>query len=596
MELTRKIYKGGEYLVAEVSRDDVFTPEDFNDEQKQLADTTEQFVANEVLPNIKELENHDLELMKKLLKRAGELGLMMIDAPEEYGGLDLSKATSMLAAEKISLYGGFYVSYMAHAGIGTLPLVYYGSEAQKGRYLGKIITGEWLAAYCLTEPNSGSDALGAKSTAVLSADGKHYVLNGTKQFVTNGGFADLFTVFAKVDGKQFTAFLVERTYEGVSTGVEEKKMGIRGSSTTQVILEDVEVPVENVLGDIGKGHKIAFNVLNDGRFKLGAAVTGAAKHAFVEAVKYANQRKQFGVPISTFGAIREKVADMAAAVFASESLIYRLAGMIDDRVGIIPKGIPGYYAARQQGIEEYAVECSIAKVFCSEMLSRVVDEVVQIHGGYGFLQEYPAERFYRDERVNRIFEGTNEINRILIARTLLRRAVKGEIPLEMEAGRSREALLGALPRDIDVSRPFSAERALLKNLKHIFLTTAWATATRFGELVKDEQEILGAIADIAITIFALESFVLRAEKICGSVSPTVKNALESAAKIFASYAGEATANAARRAVLYAEEDEIDTKVLDGIQRLARYDAPGLLRAKRQLADAIIADEKYVFGK
>ena len=591
-----QLLKGTEFLVSDGPADTVFTPEDFTDEQKQLADTIEQFVANEVSPNVGRMENHDLSLVVRLLKKCGELGLFLIDAPEEYGGLDLSKATGMLAAEKISLYAGFYVSYMAHAGIGTLPLVYYGSEEQKKRYMRKIITGEWLAAYCLTEPNSGSDALGARSTAVLSPDGGHYVLNGTKQFITNGGFADLFTVFAKIDGKQFTAFLVERTYEGLSAGVEEKKMGIRGSSTTQVILEDVKVPVGNVLGAVGKGHKIAFNVLNDGRFKLGAAVTGAAKHAFVEAVKYANQRMQFGVPIGTFGAVREKIADMAAGIFASESLVYRLAGRIDDTLAAIPKGVPGYYEARQRGIEEYSAECAIAKVFCSEMLSRVVDETVQIHGGYGFLQEYPAERFYRDERVNRIFEGTNEINRILIAKTLLKRAATGKLPMEAEARRAREAILGPLPGDSGVSSPFSAEKALLKNLKHVFAATAWATASRFGERVKDEQEILGAVADIAITIFALESVVLRAEKIRGTVPPSVENALASAVKVFAFHAGEASAVAARRAVLYGGEDDVDTKFLDGIQRFSRYDAPGLLSAKRNLADAALSGEKYPFGR
>jgi alkylation response protein AidB-like acyl-CoA dehydrogenase len=595
MTLTRKIYQGGEYLVAEGSCREVFTPEDFNDEQRQLADTIEQFVDNEVLPNVDRLENHDLDLMVKLLKRSGELGLLMIDAPVEYGGLDLNKATSMLASEKISRYGAFMVSYMVLNGIGILPLIYYGTADQKEKYLEKLITGEWMSAYCLTEPDAGSDALGAKTSATLSADGKHYVLNGTKQFITNGGFADLYTVFAKVDRKKFTAFLVERTFKGVTPGPEENKMGIKGSSTTQVILEDVQVPVENVLGEIGKGHKIAFNVLNVGRFKLGAGVTGNAKHAFVEGVKYANLRKQFGVPISTFGAIKEKIADMTAAIFASESLVYRLAGMIDDRLSTIPNGTPDSYEALQRGIEEYATECAIAKVFCSEMLSRVVDEVVQIHGGYGFLREYAAERYYRDERVNRIFEGTNEINRVLIAGTLLKRGMQGGIPFRREMRIALEALESYAAGERNFTLPYAAEKALLRNLKHLFLAIAGAAVAKFGDRLKDEQEVLSAVADVAINIFVLESAVLRAEKISGIPSFSRKEALAAAVKILAFNTGEETAAAARKATLFIEEGENVGRIMNGIQRHARYDASGLLCAKRQLADAILEEERYIFG-
>ncbi|HEX2709899.1 MAG TPA: acyl-CoA dehydrogenase family protein, partial [Candidatus Deferrimicrobium sp.] len=467
MATGEKILHGGGYLIEDASAGTVFTPEDFSDEQLQLADTTDQFLREKVLPHVEKLENHDFDLMVTLLRQFGELGLLMIDAPEEYGGLDLPKTTSMLAAEKASIYGGFSVAYTAHSGIGTLPLVYYGTKEQKERYLGKIITGEWMAAYCLTEPDSGSDALGAKATATLTPDGKHYLLNGTKQFITNGSFADLYTVFAKIDRLHFTAFLVERTFEGVTPGPEEKKLGIRGSSTTSLILEDAKVPVENVLGEIGKGHKIAFNVLNVGRLKLGACVTGAGKFAFADGVRYANLRKQFGVTIGTFGAIREKIADTAAALFASEALVYRVAGMIDDRLAAVPKGIPDYYDAYQQGIEDYSIECAIAKVFCSDVLALVVDEVVQIFGGYGYTQEYPAERYYRDERINRIFEGTNEINRMLIPGTLLRRAMKGEILLQEEVMKAVGRLSAAAVEA--PSGPFGAEKALLRNLKDAFL-------------------------------------------------------------------------------------------------------------------------------
>lgn len=594
MERKRGVRRGGDYLFADVSAGEPFTPEDFDDEQKQLADTTEQFVANEVLPKVRELENHDLPLMRKLLRRAGELGLLMIDAPEEYGGLELGKATGILAAEKISTYGGFYVSYMAHAGIGTLPLIYYGTDTQKRRYLTRIMTGEWIAAYCLTEPNSGSDALGARSTAVLSADGTHYVLNGTKQFITNGGFADLLTVFAKVDGARFTAFLVERSSPGITIGPEERKMGIRGSSTTQVIFEDVAVPAENVLGEVGKGHKIAFNVLNDGRFKLGAAVTGAAKHALVDAVKYANQRRQFGVPVSAFGAVREKVADMAARVVASESLVYRLAGMIDDRIAEISDGGAGRGEARRQGVEEFAAECAVAKVFCSEMLARVADAAVQVHGGYGFLQEYAVERCYRDERVNRIFEGTNEINRILIAKSLLRRAAAEESSAERE--RLGESLTGDDSPGGGSRGPFAAERALLSNLKRVFRAAAQTAASRFGDRASDEQELLGEIADIAISVFSLESLILRAARADGKVSQIVRRAFASAVTLFAFESAESVLRAARKAVLYCREGAVDTELLDWIGHAARYDAPDLLLAKRELAGAVISSEKYLFAR
>ena len=588
-----KILHGGGYLIEDATAGNVFTPEDFSDEQLQLADTTDQFLREKVLPHVERLENHDFDLMVKLLRQFGELGLLMIDAPEEYGGLDLPKTTSMLAAEKASIYGGFSVAYTAHSGIGTLPLVYYGTKEQKERYLGKIITGEWLAAYCLTEPDSGSDALGAKATATLTPDGKHYLLNGTKQFTTNGSFADLYTVFAKIDRQHFTAFLVERTFEGVKPGPQEKKLGIRGSSTTSLILEDAKVPVENVLGEIGKGHKIAFNVLNVGRLKLGACVTGAGKFAFADGVRYANLRKQFGVTIGTFGAIREKIADTAAALFASEALVYRVAGMIDDRLAAVPKGIPDYYEAYQQGIEDYSIECAVAKVFCSDVLALVVDEVVQIFGGYGYTQEYPAERYYRDERINRIFEGTNEINRMLIPGTLLRRAIEGGDPA---AGRGDEGGGTPLRR-----RGGSAVRAVRRgegaaaaNLKDAFLVLAGAAVQRFGKKVKDEQETLIALADVAIGVFAIESAVLRAEKIAASGNASRAELAAAAVKAFAFMASEAAVSAARRAAFYVGEGNTLQMLLSGIRRATRYDASGLLDAKHKLAAAALESERYPF--
>ncbi len=592
--MTERIYKGGEFLVTEVDANDVFTPEDFSDEQKQIAETTEQFVDNEIKPHIDAIDAQQFDLVVEGMRKCGELGLLMIDAPEEYGGLELDKATSMLVAEKIAPAGSFSVSFSAHTGIGTLPFVYYGTAEQKEKYLEKIITGEWLSAYCLTEPGSGSDALGVDTTATLTEDGRYYLLNGTKQFTTNGGIAQIFTVFAKIDKKHFTAFIVERDFEGVSIGPEEKKLGIKGSSTTQVVLDNARVPAKNVLGEIGKGHKIAFNVLNVGRFKLGAAVTGAAKNALAEALKYGNERKQFDLPISSFGAIQEKVADMTAGVFASESLIYRLAGLLDAKLATIPKGGDDYYAHYQKGIEEYASECAVAKVFCSEVLGEVVDEVVQIFGGYGYVNEYPAERFYRDERINRIFEGTNEINRMLIPGMLLRKAMKGQLPLQSESMKAFEALMTPSFEEIDDSIPLAHDKHLIASLKTLFLVVAGAAVQKYQVKLRDEQEILLALADLVIELFALESAVLRVEKTLPAASEGKKELLLATAKVCAFAAAEKMATAAKRAAFYSAEGDNLTMILSGVRRFTRYDASNLLQAKRTLAKAAFEAEKYVF--
>lgn len=592
--MAERILKGGEYLVTEVTCEEVFTPEEFTDEQKQIAETTEQFVENEILPNIDEIEEQNFDLVVEGMSKCGELGLLMIDAPEEYGGLELDKVTSMLVGEKIAPSGSFSVAYAAHTGIGTLPIVYYGTDAQKEKYLPKLVTGEWIAAYCLTEPGSGSDALGARATATLSDDGQHYILNGTKQFITNGSFAKLFIIFAKIDKEHFTAFLVEKDFEGLVVGPEEKKLGIKGSSTTQIILDNCKVPVDNLLGEIGKGHKIAFNVLNVGRFKLGACVTGASKEALVVGVKYANERKQFGQPISEFGAIQEKVADLTADIFAAESLVYRLAGLLDTKLATIDKGIDNYYVEYQKGIEEYAPECAISKVFCSDVLARVVDEVLQIHGGYGFISEYPAERFYRDERINRIFEGTNEINRLLIPGMILRRSMKGELPLQAEAMKAFESLMTPSFEELDDTIPFAAEKALLKNLKTLFLILAGTGVQKHMDKLANEQEILLTAADMAIQIFAIESAVLRAEKACRSASDSKKKLLEATVKVFAFSATEIAGTAAKKGAFYVEEGDTLLMILSGVRRFAKYDATGLLQAKRLLAQTVCAEEKYLF--
>ena len=591
--MSEKLLKGGEYLIKKTDVEDVFTPEDFNDEQKQIAETTEQFVMNEIVPHIEEIDNQNFDIVIEGMKKCGDLGLLMIDAPEEYGGLELDKATSMLVAEKLAPGGSFLVAYAAHTGIGMLPLIYYGTKEQKEKYLEKLMTGEMLAAYCLTEPGSGSDALGAKASAVLSEDGKYYLLNGTKQWITNAGFADLFTVFAKVDKEHFTAFLVERDFEGVSFGAEEKKMGIKGSSTRQVNFDNAKVPVENVLGEIGKGHKIAFNVLNVGRFKLAAATTGACKDSLGEAVRYANERKQFGTEISNFGAIKEKLARMTAETFASESLVYRLAGLLDDKIARIDKDVENYYEEYQKAIEEYAVECGISKVFCSEVLAYVVDETVQIFGGYGYSQEYPAERFYRDERINRIFEGTNEINRLLTPGILLKKTMKGELPLQKEAMKAMESLMTPSFEEPEEGL-FAKELKIVDDLKTVFLVTAGAAVQKHMEKLKDEQEILMALADVAIGIFAIESTVLRALKIYEKSNEKKKKLLEAAVNVFLFNEVEDITRAAKKAAYFMEEGDNLTMLFSGIRRFTKYDAAGLLENQQLLADAVIDSEKYIF--
>ena len=421
--------KGGSFLIEEREPRDVFTPEDLSEEQRQIAKTATEFARNEVMPAVREIEAKNFAVTKGLLRKAGELGLMGVDVPEMYGGMGMDKVTSAVVAESVSKQASFSTTFSAHVGIGTLPIVWYGTEAQKQKYLPKLATGEWIGAYALSESTSGSDALNCRTRAVLSEDGRHYVLNGEKMWITNSGFADLFIVFAKTEGEKLSAFLVERNTPGFSVGPEEHKLGIRGSSTCPLILADCRVPVENLLGEAGKGHHIAFNTLNIGRFKLGAACTGGARQVLQDAIQYAKERKAFGKSIAEFGLIQEKLAECAAGIYTGESLVYRTIGMIDAALADVDPGAQGASHEIEKRIEEYAVECSIVKVWVSEMLQMVANHSVQIHGGYGYVEEYPAERAYRDARINPIFEGTNEINRLIITGWLMKRAMKGELPL-----------------------------------------------------------------------------------------------------------------------------------------------------------------------
>jgi alkylation response protein AidB-like acyl-CoA dehydrogenase len=500
---------GGSFLLQEVGSLRIETPELFTEDQRLYLKTATQFSREQVLPQSDRIEAKDNALLRDLLRRAGELGLLMVDIPEEYGGLGLDKTTSLLIAEAMSMQGSWSVTFGAHVGIGTLPIVWFGNEAQKAKYLPKLAVGEWVAAYALTEQGSGSDALGAKTKAVLSPDGKHYVLNGSKLYITNAAFADVFVVFAKVDGDKFTGFIVEKGTPGFTVGPEEHKMGIRGSSTCPLYFEDAPVPVENVLGEIGRGHKIAFNILNYGRLKLGAGVCGGMKLQLENALQFAQERKQFGTPISKFPLTREKFARMSTLVYALESMTYRTAGLVDARLSGRDRSAKDYDAHVIASIEEYAIESSIMKVFGSEALGHLVDDAVQIHGGAGYIEEYPVERSYRDARINRIFEGTNEINRMLITGLLLKRAVKGDLPLFAVAQSVEEELTqGAVPR-ARREDALAAEERTAECLKRMALYGLKVAAETFGTELEHHQEVLAGLADVVMDAFALDSMVTR---------------------------------------------------------------------------------------
>jgi alkylation response protein AidB-like acyl-CoA dehydrogenase len=591
MATTERV-KGGGFLLESQTAEDVFTPEDLTEEHKMIGKTTEDFVKNKVLPEIEYIENHEFDRSVRLLKQAGELGLLGADVPEAYGGIGLDKISSSLITEKFALAGSFSLTQGAHVGIGSLPIVFFGTEEQKQQYLPALATGEKIAAYALTEPTSGSDALSAKTTAVLSDDGSHYVLNGEKQWITNAGFADVFVVYAKIDGENFSAFIVEREYDGVSVGPEEKKMGIKGSSTRTLILQDAKVPKENLLGQEGKGHVIAFNILNIGRYKLGVGCIGGAKRAIEISAKYANERKQFKLPISKFTLIQKKLAEMAAKTYAMESTIYRTGGLINDAFESLSEEEQKDGEAVGNAIAEYAVECSLNKFFGSEVLDFVVDEAVQIHGGYGFMAEYEVETMYRNSRINRIFEGTNEINRMLVPGTLLRKAMKGELPLLEQAQGLQEELMMMMPEEAG-DEPLEQERYLLANAKKIFLMIAGTAAQKYGEKLQKEQELLANTADIVNEVFNIESMILRTEKAMAASGEEKSHQKLLMTQVYTQEAFNNIEAIAKESLVTLEEGDSLRTMLSILKKLTRHTPIDLIQKKRQIAKRVIEEERYV---
>jgi len=576
--------KGGSFLIEETASGDVFTPEDFSEEQKMIRDMTEQFVEAEVLPQVDKIEGKDWSVTVSLLRRCGELGLLGIEVPEKYGGENLDKVSSMIVSERFARVASFAVSYGGHSGIGTLPIVYFGKEEHKRNYLPLLCKAQRISAYALSEAGSGSDALAAKTNAVKSADGTNWVINGEKMWITNAAFADMFITFSQVDGKQFSCFIIEKDYPGVSTGAEEHKMGLRGSSTRPLILNNAKVPLGNVVGEIGKGHHVAFNILNIGRAKLGAGAVGGAKTALNDAIQYAKQRVAFGKPIASFGAIKQKLAEMAARIWVAEGMVYRTAGLMDDAL----KSVDVDDAPRVlKAIEEYAIECSILKVFCSEVLDFAVDEAVQVYGGYGYSAEYPVERYYRDSRVNRIFEGTNEINRLLIPGMLLKRAATGQLPLNAAARAVVDDVMSvSIPTES--SGIFGAESAAVAQAKKALLFTAGSAIQKFGEAIRDQQEVLMYISNMVMEVFAMDTALQRLMK-----NPDAEPQAH-IVRVFINDAISRVEFAARQVLAATAEGDALRTQLAAIRRLFRWTPLNTIKARQRIADFVIDHGRYNF--
>lgn len=594
--------RGGGFVIDEPRLDWVVTPEDFTEEQRLFADTTKAFVEGDVLQHDEEIERLNYELTVKLMRRAGELGLLAVDIPEAFGGLGLDKVSSTIVNENLAKSSSFALSIGAHVGIGTLPIVYFGTEQQKRKYLPELATGAKIAAYCLTEPASGSDALGARTTAKLTEDGTHYILNGSKLYITNAGFADIFIVYAKVDAEKFTAFIVERRMEGFTIGPEEKKMGIKGSSTCPIYFDNVRVPIDNVLGEIGKGHLIAFNILNIGRFKLGAGCLGAAKETIQLASAYANARTQFGKPISSFPLIGKKLAEMNTLTYVLESMVYRTSGYIDAMLqGLHEESSDtgkegGVHDAPSpaKAIAEFALECSIIKVFGSEALHTIADEGVQIHGGYGYIQEYKVERIYRDARINRIFEGTNEINRLLIPGTLLKKALKGELPLMERLERLQEEVLAFRPSLSDSEEdPLSVQYGILNQMKAAFLVAGGTAVQKYGTRIEEQQEVLSALADMMIYIYAAESAILRTHKLVSRFGEEKAALAMQMTQVFVRDALQVIEQKAKETLHEAASGDVLRMQLSLLKKFSRTSPLSLISQKRDIAVRVIANERYI---
>jgi alkylation response protein AidB-like acyl-CoA dehydrogenase len=591
---TKHLLKGGEWLIKESSPFETFTPENFVEEQKMIRDMCDQFLDAEVYPILDRIDNLEPGLMKSLVTKAGEQGLLSVSFPEEYGGLGKDFVTSTIVNEYLGAGHSFSVAIAAHTGIGTLPILYFGTPEQKQKYIPKLITGEWAGAYGLTEPNSGSDALGAKTSAKLSDDGKYYLLNGQKCWITNGGFAQVYTVFAKVDGDKFSAFIVERGTEGFTQGPEEHKMGIKGSSTVQLYFQDAKVPVENLLGEIGKGHKIAFNILNIGRLKLCAAANGGARRALSYTVEYAKTREQFKQPISNFGAIKHKLAEMAIRIFVAESALYRAADWIDEKEKeLLTAGKP-FNEALLGAAEEYAIECAMLKVFGSEVLDFVVDEGVQIHGGNGFSAEYNISRAYRDSRINRIYEGTNEINRLLTLDMTLKRAMGGRLDLMGPAMNVSKELMSIPDFGADDVAPFAKEKKLVANLKKAILMAAGAAVQKLMMKIENEQEVLMNLADMAIETFNAESVLLRVMKMTDQQGETATQLYQDMMRTYLYDAADKVNKSGKDAInAFADGDE-QRMILMGLKRFTKAEPFNTKDARRRIADKMIAEGKYCF--
>lgn len=583
--------KGGSFLIEDLAPDQIFTPEDFTDEHRAIARTAEEFWRKEVEPNLEDIQHQEPGLAVSILRKAGEIGLTAIVIPEKFGGMEMDLTSAMVVAEQISRDGSYSGWHGAHTGIGTLPLLFFGTEEQKRRYLPKLATAEMVAAYCLSEPHAGSDALAAKTRADLSPDGTHYVLNGQKMWITNGGGADLYTIFAKVGGEKFSAFLVERAYPGVNPGAEEKKMGIKGSSTTAVYLDNVKVPVENVLGEIGRGHIIAFNILNIGRLKLGPFAVGGCKNVLQLSIKYAKERKAFGTTISQFGMIQHKLAEMAIRLYATESMTYRVVGEIESQLEGFSWDQPNASETMLKAVEEYAAEDSIIKVYASETLDYVVDEGVQIHGGYGYHQDYAVERAYRDSRINRIFEGTNEINRMLITGMLLKRAARGQLGLVKAAqGVLSEALSGPSLSNGSGDGPFAAEMKLVQNAKKIALLLMGVAYQKYLADLEKQQEVLAGIADVIMDVFAMESTLLRTQKLTDTgKGPQARDMCA----VFLRDAMSHTEVTARTVLAACSEGDALRANMAVLRRFAKFEPVNAIDLRHRIASRLIDAERYV---